>query len=130
MSVLIRSLIVVGLLNMSSVQASDPMSMMLPVITPELTPGEVRTTQAPSHIDTPLFIVGDDPLSHRWLTLRAPYLKSINAMGIIVNVKTQAGLVRMKSYGLPIYPVPGRDFAKAFNLLHYPVLIEDKQIKQ
>ncbi|ANU39391.1 integrating conjugative element protein [Vibrio scophthalmi] len=110
--------------------AKDPMSLMLPVITPQLTPGKVVAKSAPTHIGMPLFIVGDDALSHRWLKARKSYLQSINAVGMVVNVKSEAGLARMDSYGLTLYPVPGKDFAKAFGLKHYPVLIENKQIKQ
>ncbi|RJX68662.1 integrating conjugative element protein [Vibrio sinensis] len=117
---------------MGSVQAyaSNPMSLMLPVLTAELTPGKVTTSSAPTHIGMPLFIVGDDELSHRWLNARKVYLKSIHAVGIVVNVKSEAGLARMNSYGLTMYPVPGKDFARAFGLTHYPVLIENQKIKQ
>lgn len=131
MSLLIKPILLAALLCVGSgAHAQDPMSVMLPVITPELTPGKVLATKTPTYLCMPLFIVGDDELSHRWLKIRAPYLKSIHAVGMVVNVKTQAGLARMKSYGLTIYPVHGRDFARAFGLSHYPVLIKYKEIKQ
>ncbi|GLO64055.1 hypothetical protein MACH09_45630 [Vibrio sp. MACH09] len=103
---------------------------MLPVITPELSPGKVSNRHISQQVNKPFFIVGDDPLSHQWLKLRLNHLKSIKAVGIVVNVKTDTGFYRMQSYGLPMYPVRGKDFASAFKLTHYPVLITQGEIKQ
>uniref|UniRef100_UPI0026225B2B PFL_4695 family integrating conjugative element protein n=1 Tax=uncultured Vibrio sp. TaxID=114054 RepID=UPI0026225B2B len=78
----------------------------------------------------PLFIVGDDALSHRWLTAKRDYLASIGAIGLVVNVQRISGWQRLGRYELPLYPVSGRDFATAFGLRHYPVLIERGELKQ
>lgn len=114
----------------TSAITQDPMLQMIPVRTPELTPGKVVSRTLPQTVSTPLFIVGDDALSHRWLKEKQTYLQRIHATGIVVQVANASGWARIKQYSLPMYPVQGRDFAKAFHLQHYPVLIERKQIKQ
>lgn len=110
---------------------SDPYALMLPVVTPELTPGKViPKTVDKANLSRPIFIVGDDPLSYRWLKARHKKLKALNAMGIVVNVHGVAGLNRLRQYQLPVYPVRGNDFAKAFGLKHYPVLINNGKVTQ
>ncbi|WP_163769840.1 PFL_4695 family integrating conjugative element protein, partial [Proteus mirabilis] len=61
-------------------------SMVLPVETPEMTPGEVddRALHLPGI--GALYLVGDDPLSRAWLTQHAARLKAMNAAGMVVNV--------------------------------------------
>ena len=78
---------------------------MLPVETPQLTPGKVVTQQTRTNVPRPLFIVGDDALSHRWLTAYYPQLKKMKAIGLIVNVRTPQGLQRFNQYSLQMYPV-------------------------
>lgn len=123
-------LILLFLLSNTAVANHDPLTQMLPVITPELSPGKVTNKRISQQVNKPFFIVGDDPLSHQWLKLRLNHLRSIKAVGIVVNVKTDAGFYRMKSYGLPMYPVRGGDFASTFELTHYPVLIAEGEVKQ
>lgn len=125
-------IIICGLLLLVNppAQAADPMLSMLPVSTPMLTPGKVERKTLKQHVTTPLFIVGDDALSHRWLSEKRDYLARIGAKGMVVNVRTPAGWHRLTQYGLSVYPVSGNDFARAFGLSHYPVLIEGREVKQ
>lgn len=128
-------LFVTSLFFCSAVNATfNPYSQMLPVKTPQLTPGKIYFTSANQVTDAtlpqPLFIVGDDALSHKWLTHHEKKLKSLNAIGIIVNVKTEQGLNRFKQYVLRMYPVQGHDFANTFSIKHYPVLINNGRLTQ
>ncbi|MEZ8633690.1 integrating conjugative element protein [Vibrio lentus] len=118
------------LLSSHALSAADLLQGMVPVSTPQLTPGKVERRTLKQSVSTPLFIVGDDALSHRWLSAKRDYLASIGAQGLVVNVKTKAGWQRFKRYDLTLYPVAGRDFAAAFGLRHYPVLIERGELKQ
>ena len=126
------SMLVMTLLITSTVNANrDPYSQMLPVHTPQMTPGKVKTrTLSQAHMSRPIFIIGDDPLSYRWLKARQSQLLRLNAIGIVVNVNDIAGLNRLRQYPLTFYPVNGSDFAKSFSLKHYPVLITAKQLSQ
>ena len=118
------------LLSSHTFSAADLLQGMVPVNTPQLTPGKVERRALNQSVSTPLFIVGDDALSHRWLNAKRDYLASIGAQGLVVNVETKAGWQRFKRYDLTLYPVTGRDFAAAFGLRHYPVLIERGELKQ
>jgi len=110
--------------------ARDPIEQMLPVSTPVLQPGKVVSYTLPQQVHQPLFIVGDDPLSHQWLEQKRDYLAKVNATGIVVNVRSITHWRQLKRYGLTLYPVQGRDFAHAFRLTHYPAFIDGNQVKQ
>ncbi|HBC3529393.1 TPA: integrating conjugative element protein [Vibrio parahaemolyticus] len=114
----------------SPAYAKDPLVQMLPVRTPGMSPGQVARKAITQSVGQPLFIVGDDARSHRWLHAKRDYLARIHAVGVVVNVNDARGWLRMTQYGLTVYPVRGDDFAKAFGITHYPVLVEDHTIKQ
>ncbi|WED67877.2 integrating conjugative element protein [Pectobacterium colocasium] len=107
-------------------------SSVLPVTTPELTPGKVspralRLTGMP-----PIFIIGDDPLSRDWVMKRAGELQRLKATGFVVSVSTEASLRELQVL-LPendIAPVSGSDLAKRLQLSHYPVLITETGLSQ
>lgn len=104
-----------------------PESAMLPVATPELSPGEVK----PRSLRLPgigaLFIVGDDVLSHAWLLKHAPLLSQKRAFGLVVNVDSIERLQALRSLipNVPLSAASGRDLALRLTLTHYPVLITD-----
>ncbi|UVO09283.1 integrating conjugative element protein [Pectobacterium polonicum] len=105
---------------------------VLPVTTPELTPGKVspralRLTGMP-----PIFIIGDDPLSRDWVVKRAGELQRLKATGFVVSVSTEASLRELQVL-LPendIAPVSGSDLATRLQLSHYPVLITETGLSQ
>lgn len=106
---------------------------LLPVKTPSLSSGKVesRTIDRP-YLDHPIFIVGADPLSMRWLLLHHAQLKRLNAIGLAVNVETPVQLQKLQNAagGLAIHPLPGDTIAKQLALQHYPVLITSSRIEQ
>lgn len=105
---------------------------MLPVESAQLTPGVVqrRAIEAPGLM--PFFLVGDDDLSRSWLHEREPYLRELNAVGLVVNVSSMEALMalRQKVPGLSLAPVSGDDLAERLSLRHYPVLITATGIEQ
>lgn len=105
---------------------------MLPVITPELTPGNVtpRTLQLPGI--GALFIIGDDSYSRQWLKQNARQLAARNAAGLIVNVESMASLEALRGLapGLQLAPSSGSELACRLQLSHYPVLITDSGLSQ
>ena len=107
-------------------------SMVLPVETPEMTPGEVddRALHLPGI--GALYLVGDDPLSRAWLTQHATRLKAMNAAGMVVNVKSDAGLQALQALaqGGLLSPASGTDLAHRLQLSHYPVLITETGLTQ
>ena len=105
---------------------------MLPVRSAHLTPGDVapRAIQAPGL--TPMFLVGDDPRSHAWLRQRAPALRELGAVGLVVQVDTPQALAALRALapGLTMAPVSGDELAQRLGLRHYPVLVTATGIEQ
>lgn len=101
---------------------------VFPVRTPELSPGR----QAARALDLPgmppVFIIGDDELSRRWLVSRRDQLKQDNATGYVVNVATEAAWQALQALaaGLTLLPVSGSDLAARLRFSHYPVLISER----
>ncbi|WAG81620.1 integrating conjugative element protein [Metapseudomonas furukawaii] len=105
---------------------------MLPVRSLRLSPGVVarRVIEAPGL--PPFFLVGDDQRSRAWLQQRAPRLRELGAVGLIVNVSSAESLARLRALvpGLPLSPVAGDDLAERLGLRHYPVLITATGLEQ
>lgn len=105
---------------------------MLPVHSLRLSPGVVarRTIEAPGL--PPFFLVGDDQHSRAWLQQRAPRLRELGAVGLIVNVSSAESLATLRALvpGLPLSPVAGDDLAERLGLRHYPVLITATGLEQ
>lgn len=105
----------------------------LPVRSQALTPGLVhsRIIDRPG-LDMPVFIVGYDKLSLKWLQHNREQLIKHHATGIVVNVDNQEQLnhLRQIAEGLEVNPVSGDKIAKQLELAHYPVLISRNRIEQ
>lgn len=105
---------------------------VLPVTTPELTPGKVEPRALELPEMRPMFLIGDDDLSRRWLSLRRDVLGQLNAVGLVVNIANEGALndLKKRADGLELLPVSGSDLAKRLGLTHYPVLLTEKGLEQ
>jgi integrating conjugative element protein (TIGR03765 family) len=104
-----------------------------PVTTPSMQPGVIESqAMTISHFQTPLFILGSDEFSKKWLKSRARELKSLAAIGLLVEVKSQTEFAEIRglAQGLQIVPVSGQAIAQQLGLNHYPVLISKTGIEQ
>ncbi|MFG0505743.1 hypothetical protein D3C76_874250 [compost metagenome] len=123
----------VGALAAPSAQP-DPRALtwVLPVHSARLSPGTVppRTLKLPGF--TPLFLVGQDPASLKWLAQHAQRLQDLGASGLAVEVADAQALRRIQAAapGLDIWPVSGDDIAERLELQHYPVLITPTGLEQ
>ena len=112
--------------------SADAEALVLPVATPELTPGDVadRPLQLPGI--GALFIVGDDDASRIWLQANAEKLRSRHAAGLVVNVSNQPALQALRDLapGVPMAPASGSELARRLQLSNYPVLITDTGLSQ
>ncbi|MEX0295735.1 integrating conjugative element protein [Pseudomonas putida] len=115
-------------------QQPDPRALTwtLPVHSARLSPGAVppRTLNLPGF--TPLFLVGQDPASLKWLAQHAQRLQELGASGLAVEVADAQALRRIQAAapGLEIWPVSGDDIAERLELQHYPVLITPTGLEQ
>ncbi|AHG19471.1 hypothetical protein Z042_07450 [Chania multitudinisentens RB-25] len=105
---------------------------MLPVRSRVLTPGAVNAHNVDLPGMAPLFLIGDDELSHRWLAARLSVLQQLGATGLVVNVDSVAAwrALQARAPGLTLSPVSGDDLARRLGLAHYPVLITAERIEQ
>ncbi|EKE2802715.1 integrating conjugative element protein [Salmonella enterica subsp. enterica serovar Hato] len=112
-------------------QALDE-ARLLPVITHTLHPGQQPRLALNLPGMTPLFLIGDDPLSTEWLRQHRDTLKTLHATGLVVNVTTLARLNALRTIApaLTLLPVSADDMAKHLPITAYPVLITDKGLEQ
>lgn len=118
--------------TVSAKPAVPLMQAIFPVISSRLHPGDTspRTLSLPGM--SPIFLLGDDPLSLRWLKQKQQKLAAINATGLVVNVASQERFQALQQYasGLTLLPVSGDDLAQRLQLSAYPVLITDSGVSQ
>lgn len=117
---------------LSSLATVPLTTAVFPIVSSRLHPGEVVSRPLSLPGMTPLFIIGDDPLSEYWLTNYRTKLKSLNAIGLVVNVASQEkfeGLQRLVN-DLTLFPVSGDDLAQRLQFDAYPVLITDTELSQ
>ncbi|WP_192459085.1 integrating conjugative element protein [Musicola keenii] len=100
-------------------------SSMMPIRTPELSPGveQERAVSLPGM--QPLFLFGDDQRSLATLRYCYPQLKEMAATVLMVSVLDES-LFRAIQANYPdvtILPVNGSDLARRLKLSHYPVLV-------
>ncbi len=98
---------------------------MLPVRSPLLSPGDVQPREIKAPGLTPFFVIGDDERSRQWLRLRAARLRSLHAVGLVVNVDTTEALIALRALApnLLLSPTSGDDLARRLGLRSYPALI-------
>ena len=109
----------------------------LPLRTQLMSPGRVaRKTRAEMSVmglpAVPVFVIGADKTSLRWLSANRDQLVALGAVGLLVQAETVADLqaVARAGTGLRITPVPGDEIARQLDLTHYPVLISGEGIEQ
>ncbi|MGV7960405.1 integrating conjugative element protein [Photorhabdus tasmaniensis] len=104
----------------------------LPVISEKLTPGTLANRKHSLPGMTPIFLVGNDRLSQRWLKERLPLLQTLNATGLVVNVSDSSELATLRKIAdnLSLYPTSGDDLASRLDIAHYPVLITGTGLEQ
>lgn len=119
-------------LQQQSIQPDYSEGSVLPVATPELTPGiiEPRALKLPGI--GALFLVGDDEQSQEWLSRNTKLLSRRGAVGMVVNVSSSESLQQLRQIApaLQLAPVSGSDLARRLKLEHYPVLITEHSLSQ
>ena len=111
--------------------AADP-EAWLPIQSTGLTPGAVQPRAIHRPFSRPVFLIGADALSRQWLVEHRDRLKSIGAVGMLVQADTREDLRRVAQLadGLAILPASATDIAEALGIRHYPVLISSHGIEQ
>lgn len=107
-------------------------SDFLPVHSLRLSPGTVvpRVIQAPAL--TPMFLIGDDEQSRTWMQQHIATLRSLRAVGVVVQVDSYNALLALRKLapGLTLVPMSGDDLAQRLKIAHYPALVTATGIEQ
>jgi len=112
---------------------AELLGQVLPIRTPEMTPGEVAPTMASlPYLSRPLFLIGSDDFSKRWLAQYRDRLRKPQAVGMLIQADSTTDLERIRTLAgdLPILPASGSELARHLDLFHYPVLISSTRIEQ
>ncbi|OED39714.1 hypothetical protein AB833_13920 [Chromatiales bacterium (ex Bugula neritina AB1)] len=69
-------------------------------------------------------IIGADEISRQWLTINEDYLRSLGAIGIVVNVESFEQLEILRQYSsIPLMALPGAWAVDHYGPV-YPILID------
>ena len=78
-----------------------------------------------------IFIVGDDPLSRKWLSEHAEILKKIQAIGFVTNIQTHEAYEALQELaGVPLLPANVDDLLAVLKADHYPLITHHGEIWQ
>lgn len=111
-------------------------SRLLPIRSPSLSPGPVvaRPLKLPhgGTLSRPMFLIGSDARSRQWLIAHRDRLRTLNAVGMLVQADSEADLeaVADLARGLPVLPASADDIARVLGIRHIPVLISRRGIEQ
>lgn len=91
-----------------------------------ITPGFVNQHATPGiALSSPLFVVGDDARSRKWLKKYADKLRNKQALGLVTNINSYEALLELESLsGKPLQPVNVDELAQLLGTSHYPFLFD------
>ncbi len=118
------------------VSSTQPDEVSLPSLYPVhstlLSPGLVRPRKIKVLFSSPIFIVGDDGFSKRWLGHVEDRLIQLHAKGFVVNIQSAVDLKKLQTQfpKLELIPMPSNALATWLQLFHYPVLVSCGTIQQ
>lgn len=128
--------------NRSSKSMLGPaaLSNLLPLRSPGLEVGDSADSSLNPEVLTrlaqgnprPFFLIGSDAVSLQWLAYHRDTLRSLGAVGMLVQADTEADVRRVAevAQGLSITLGSGSDLAAALGIDRYPVLITPDGIRQ
>lgn len=116
----------------NSIPASVSEADILPIVSHKLSPGFVKSKLFDLTGIQAIFLIGADNTSAQWLQQNREKLITLNATGLVVNVRTLSELNQLREIvpELRILPTPGDDLAERIGITHYPALITESGVSQ
>lgn len=77
-------------------------------------------------LSNPIFIIGDDPISKKWLSEHTTTLRELHALGFITNIKNPETLRELQTESdLPLLPANVDDLMFILEANHYPLIASE-----
>lgn len=116
-------------------QSTKLVNAHFPVVTKSMTVGKVTADEA-SDVKyqvaiRPMFIIGYDPVSIKWLKLNRSLLAEKKAIGLVVNVETVQEMDVLQNIvgkDVMMQPTPGDRLAKNLKIKHYPFYMDNEGV--
>ena len=106
-----------------------------PVVTASMSVGRVTEDEARDvkyqMATRPMFIIGYDPVSIKWLSSNKELLKEKKAIGLVVNIQTKEQMEELQSIvgdGVLMQPTPGDRLAEHLKIRHYPFYMDNQGV--
>ncbi|MBA2711541.1 MAG: integrating conjugative element protein [Tatlockia sp.] len=114
-----------------SLKLEEKLDARLPAIS-RVTQGRVTARQIEfAEFSYPLFIVGGDDFSYRWLKEHAEQLEKIKAMGFVTNIKDENRLHALQQLTkMPLLPANVDDLMTLLKENHYPLIFYKDRLWQ
>ena len=78
-----------------------------------------------------IFIIGDDPVSKKWLIEHTDELRQLHALGFITNIERTETLNELQTIsGLPLLPANVDDLMEILGTNHYPLMLNEGVVWQ
>ena len=118
-------------LSEESLKLQETLDARLP-ISSLAQPGKVENKSLDQvNFTSPIFIIGDDPLSHRWLKEHAKELEAKQALGFVANITDSKHLDALQQLTkAPLLPANVDDLMTIFDEAHYPLAFNDGALWQ
>lgn len=116
----------------NSIPASVSEADILPIVSHKLSPGIIETKPFNLTGMQAIFLIGADNTSAKWLQENQEKLITLNATGLVVNVRNLSELNQLREIvpDLRMFPTPGDDLAERIGIAHYPALITESGVSQ
>ncbi|CAC9529704.1 hypothetical protein, partial [uncultured Gammaproteobacteria bacterium] len=103
-----------------------------PVVSSMLSVGKLKSRKIKNRMPRAVCVVGSDKRSRRWIKNNRSALKSINALCMVVNVKSKDHFQSIKSLApnVDFQALNGDVFYKELKIKHYPFLLNKGYIRQ
>ncbi len=103
-----------------------------PVVSSMLSVGKLKSRKIKNRMPRAVCVVGSDERSRRWIKNNRSALKSINALCMVVNVKSKDHFQSIKSLApnVDFQALNGDVFYKELKIKHYPFLLNKGYIRQ
>lgn len=118
-------------LTKESLRLQEKLDARLPVSS-EATSGKVERRKLElTHFTNPVFIIGDDAISHQWLKDHSAELEAANALGFVANVTESERLQALQQLTkAPLLPANVDDLMAIFQENHYPLAFFEGELWQ